>query len=222
MISPPVMRPGGSINCRIARIVTLLPQPLSPTMPTTWLGNTSKLTPSTARTVPSSMRNDTRRSRTRSSGSVAVGIGGIAQAVAYQVERQHRDDDNQSRDQQPWRQCQCLDVLRLLQQDAPAYRRGANAETEEGQRGLVDDHHGYGERTGGDDVAQEGWHHVPQDDAHPAAAGKPRGQHEVFLAQCQEAAADLTRERGPADQRQDHGDGEEYLDRRPVARQCGR
>ena len=45
-------------------MVTLLPQPLSPTMPTTWLGKTSKLTPSTARTVPSSRRNDTRRSRT--------------------------------------------------------------------------------------------------------------------------------------------------------------
>src|ERR1700733_13717626 len=125
------MRPGGSISCRTARIVTLLPQPLSPTMPTTWLGNTSKLTPSTARTVPSSRRNDTRRSRTCSRGSVAVGIGGIAQAVAYKVERQHRDDDDEARDQQPRRECQGLDVLRLLQQHAPAYRRRTDAEAEE-------------------------------------------------------------------------------------------
>src|ERR1700761_348563 len=110
------MRPGGSISCNTARMVTLLPQPLSPTMPTTWPGNTSKLTPSTARTVPSSMRNDTRRSRTRNSGSVAVGIGGIAQAVAHQVEREHRDDHDQSRYQQPWRKGQCLDVLCFLQQ----------------------------------------------------------------------------------------------------------
>ena len=32
------MRPGGSTICRIAFIVTLLPHPLSPTMPTTWPG----------------------------------------------------------------------------------------------------------------------------------------------------------------------------------------
>src|SRR5262249_9781985 len=46
-----------------------LPQPLSPTMPTTWPGKTSKLTPSTALTRPSSIANATRRSRTASSGA---------------------------------------------------------------------------------------------------------------------------------------------------------
>ena len=54
------------------------------------------------------------------------------------------------------------------------------------------------------------------------AAGEARGQHEILLAQRQEAAAHLAAERRPADQRQDHGDGEEHLDRRPVARQGGR
>ena len=34
-IWPPTMRPGGSTICKIAFIVTLLPHPLSPTIPTT-------------------------------------------------------------------------------------------------------------------------------------------------------------------------------------------
>jgi len=55
-IWPPTIRPGGSTICKMAFIVTLLPQPLSPTMPTTCPGCTSKLTPSTARTSPSSRK----------------------------------------------------------------------------------------------------------------------------------------------------------------------
>ena len=48
--------------------VTLLPEPDSPTMPSTSPGATSNETPSTARTSPSSVRKETRRSRTSSSG----------------------------------------------------------------------------------------------------------------------------------------------------------
>ena len=73
--SPEVMRPGGSTSCRIALMVTLLPQPLSPTMPSTWPGMTSKLVPSTARTRPSSSAKETRRSRTESRG-IGVGVHG--------------------------------------------------------------------------------------------------------------------------------------------------
>jgi hypothetical protein len=44
--------------------VTLLPQPLSPTMPSVWPGYTSKVVPSTALTVPSSWKKYVLRSRT--------------------------------------------------------------------------------------------------------------------------------------------------------------
>src|SRR5215207_7303838 len=173
-ISPLVMRPGRSTSCRIARMVTLLPQPDSPTTPSTWPGMTSKLVPSTARTRPSSRAKETRRSRTESKGwgavltsaSMTVRVGGITQAVADEVEGQHSHDDDQAGGQQPGRQGEGLDVLGLLQQHAPADRRRTNAEAEEGERGLVDDHHRDGERTGSDDVAQERRHHVAQDDAH--------------------------------------------------------
>src|SRR5438477_2483292 len=225
-VVPEVMRPGRSTSCRIARMVTLLPQPLSPTTPSTWPGMTSKLVPSTARTSPSSRAKETRRSRTESRGSLeftacsmAVGVGGITQPIAHEVEGQHRDDDDQAGDQEPWREGQGLDVLRFLQEHAPADGRGADAEAKEGQRGLVDDRHRDRQRRGGDDVAGEGRHHVAQDDAHARAAGEAGGEHEVLLAQGKEAPAHLTAERRPADQRQDHGDGEEHLDRRPVARQ---
>src|SRR5580704_15210198 len=161
-ISPEVMRPGSSTSCRIAFIVTLLPQPLSPTMPSTCPGMTSKLVPSTARTNPSSSAKDTFRSRTESSGvevsaftapSMTVRVGGIAQPVAHEVEGEHGHDDDEGRGQEPGGERQGLDVLRLLQEHAPADGRRADAETQERERRLVDDHHRDGERTRRDDVA---------------------------------------------------------------------
>src|SRR5918994_266797 len=228
-ISPLVMRPGRSTSCRIARMVTLLPQPDSPTKPSTWPGMTSKLVPSTARTRPSSSAKETRRSRTErrgwtvtlTSSSMTVRVGGIAPAVADEVEGQHGHDDDQAGNEKPRCQRQGLDVLRLLQQHAPADRRWPDAEAEEGERGLVDDHHRDGERACSNDVAEERRHHVAQDDAHARAAGETRRQHEILLAQGEEAAAHLAAQGRPADQGQDHGDSEEDLDRRPVARQGG-
>ena len=48
-----VDRPGRSTIRRIERAVTLLPQPLSPPIPSVLPGQTSKLAPSTALTTPS-------------------------------------------------------------------------------------------------------------------------------------------------------------------------
>src|SRR6516164_3674029 len=64
--------------------------------------------------------------------------------------------------------------------------------------------------------------HMAQNDPRLTAAGEFGREHEVFLAQCQKPAAHLAPERGPADQRENHGDREEHLTRRPVARQGGR
>ena len=50
----------------IVRQVTLLPQPDSPTMPRVWPFSTEKLTPSTALTMPSSVRKCVLRSLTSS------------------------------------------------------------------------------------------------------------------------------------------------------------
>ena len=53
-ISPATIRPGRSTMRKIDRAVTLFPHPLSPTTPSVPPAATSKLTPSTALTNPSS------------------------------------------------------------------------------------------------------------------------------------------------------------------------
>src|SRR6185312_12463394 len=50
--------------------VTLLPQPDSPTSPTVWPSSISKLTPSTALTSPSLVKNEVHKSLTRKSGAL--------------------------------------------------------------------------------------------------------------------------------------------------------
>src|SRR6266576_150967 len=114
------MRPGRSTMRRMERAVTLLPQPLSPTMPSVRPGRTSKLAPSTALVMPSSAKKNVCRSRTLSSGSSvsngsdAVWVGSITQAVAQEIEGQNDDDHRHGGHQQPGRDGQCLNVLRFL------------------------------------------------------------------------------------------------------------
>ena len=67
---PDSIRPGGSgTRRRIESAVTLLPQPLSPTMPTLAPAGTSNDTPSTARSLPASVWKLVTRPVTRRSGS---------------------------------------------------------------------------------------------------------------------------------------------------------
>ena len=108
---PPATWPAGlGRRPMIAREVTLLPQPDSPTTPTVSWAWTSKVTPRTAWTRPDEDENSTSRSRTERRGaSLAVRpatdrpsprsssleprVEGLAQAVAQQVEAEDRDDD---------------------------------------------------------------------------------------------------------------------------------
>src|SRR5438132_1066675 len=146
---------------------------------------------------------------------------GIAQPVADEVEREHGDDHGHAGEEQPGRLRDGLDVLGLLQQHPPTDRRRADPEAQEAERRFADNQHRDGEGTGGDDVARQRRHHVPPDDAEPAAAGEFGGEDEVLLPQREEPAAHFPAERGPADQGQDQGDREEHLLGRPVPRQRG-
>ena len=82
---------GRSTMRRIERAVTLLPQPDSPTMPSVGpgRGRTTRRRPPHHALVR--RRNTSAGHATESIGS-AVRIGGVAQAVAQEVERQDRDD----------------------------------------------------------------------------------------------------------------------------------
>ena len=207
---------------------TLLPQPLSPTMPTTWPGVDVEADAVDRLDRALVQREEGCRSRTAAaSGSSrvrrpqCVGVGGVAQAVAQEVQRQHGDDHDQARDEQPGCQCErwmfcasCSSTPQLIaggRRPRPRKLRDVSSMIITGMASVI----------AAMMWLQERGQHVAKDDPHPAAAGKVGGQHEILLAQRQEAAAHLAAERGPADQRQDHGDREEDLDRRPVAGQGG-
>src|SRR4051812_35593255 len=101
-ISPPAMRPGGSISPITAVPVIDLPAPDSPTTPSTSPGAMSKDTPSIAVKRPRRLRNWTLRSRTLRVGSVIpspqLRVEGVAQPVAQQVDRQGQDRQGQARE----------------------------------------------------------------------------------------------------------------------------
>ncbi len=69
---PAVIRAGGGCKRSRLRLVTVLPLPLSPTMPSVSPGRTWKSTPSTARTAPSRVGNSTRSPSTRSRASATA------------------------------------------------------------------------------------------------------------------------------------------------------
>src|SRR5581483_8576296 len=70
---PLAIRPGGcGMSPSSAIVLTLLPEPDSPTIPSVSPGKTSYEMPSTAWTMPSSVRNSTARSRIDRSGSAAI------------------------------------------------------------------------------------------------------------------------------------------------------
>src|SRR5712692_7495922 len=113
----------------MASDVTDFPEPDSPTMPRTWPGPRSKLTPRTARTIPSSVGNSTVRSLTSRMAPVSVAgrstkatlgthsslarIEGVSKAVTYEVDCQGDDDDEEAREvEQPRAGLGCLYAVR--------------------------------------------------------------------------------------------------------------
>src|SRR3569623_3819081 len=147
---PPAIRPGGRTRLSSARLVTDLPQPLSPISASVPLLGMAKLTPLTARTTPPSVWNSTTRSSTAISDECwdsvmdlpGDRVGGIAQAVADEVEGNDGEHHEGRRRQQPRQLQDHLDALRFVEQHAPAGHRRLDAEPEEAQRRLTQDHRG--------------------------------------------------------------------------------
>src|SRR5262249_53649427 len=149
---PPVMRPGGSrIKRRIDRFVTLLPLPLSPTMPSVRPGSTSNDTPSTAATTPPSVRNSVRRSRTRRIASPITSslarastpslvpemrIERVAQSIAQEIETEKRYGERQTREHDHPRE-ERHDGGAFVDERAPARLRRLHAEPEERQERFL-------------------------------------------------------------------------------------
>src|SRR6184192_3002698 len=123
-ICPPVMRPGSCTRRRMESAVTLLPQPDSPTMPRVSPGCKSKLTPSTALTTPSSVKNWVLRSLTCRTGAVTVSASGQGQRDGWDQDDVGRDPDG---------------MEPVGRHRTPGWRGRLDAKTEEAQESLEED-----------------------------------------------------------------------------------
>src|SRR5271156_1294708 len=151
MTSPPTIRAVSGSSRMIESMQADLPEPDSPTIPNSFPGATEKLTPSTARTSPTSVKNEVRSDLTSSSGFTWVqrirssrvgGIEAVAEVVAEEVEGHHREEDEDAGNQDPWIAREVLHVLRLRQKVAPACGRLLDAETQQRQRAFAEDEAG--------------------------------------------------------------------------------
>src|SRR5687768_13801807 len=140
---PPTIFAGGlGIRPMMESAVTDLPQPDSPTMPSVFPRSSEKLTPSTARTSPSRVKKCVDRSVTSSSATLrlpSARVERVAQAVGDEVrtEDERRDRDRRHRDDV---RCDAVHEPALLGHLPPRRVRRADAETDEGQNRLAQDH----------------------------------------------------------------------------------
>src|SRR5690554_5521499 len=175
-----------SSNRSTARAVTDLPQPLSPTSASVLPGVSVRSTCRTASISASSGEEKlTDMSLMVRMGFSAIAlppmwIGRIAQPIAKEVHRQDHDHHAEPRRQQPGCCGQRADILRVLQQRAPADDGCLQPEPEEGERRFRQDHAGNGQRRRSDNVAHEAGHHMPGDDAPVAGAVELRRRHEIL------------------------------------------
>src|ERR1700734_1491137 len=230
-VSPTMLRPlkiplplatpaGGLSSWAIANSSVDLPQPDSPTMPMNSPGSRSKLTPSTASTVPevSSAGAVPSTSLLRALDTVPPHapdrpqgrVADLVERVVQQRERGAQRDDAQAGDEDPQGLAglERLAVLGPVQHRAPAHHLGV-AEPDELQAG--------GDQHRVQRVGQEGGHQqrghrgddLYRDDVQRALAPYPRGLEEFPVAQRAGLGAQLARGVGPrdADDDRDHHSG---------------
>src|SRR5438093_10491479 len=156
--------------------IWLLPEPDSPTTPTVSPSPTLKLTPFTASTIPSgvekrtSSRSTSRMDSPVRTGLAVLGVEGVAQTVADEVEREqgHAQEDGRIK-QAPRRALHHLGSLG--NEHAPARLRLLHAEPEKADEAFGQDHRWNCER----DVDHHRTHRVrddvPANDVEAAHAG---------------------------------------------------
>src|SRR5439155_18896139 len=178
-ITSPEIRAVFGRRPRIDIEVTLLPEPDSPTIPSTSFSWTSNDTPSTAFTTPSSVGNSTWRSRTESTapsgisasstGSRSVSVRRLrvkrmAQAVAEEVDGKDGEQDEQAGEVDEIRGVGAHGAIRLGKHRPPRQVRRLDAEAEERERRLGDDRQAHDERRVHRDRPDSVGEEVPHDD----------------------------------------------------------
>src|SRR6185295_12328541 len=209
---PAVIRPGGGTSRMMDSEVTLFPHPDSPTSPSTSPRSTVKLTRSTARSGPVAVRNSVTRSSTWSSGGTELDlqprVEGVPQPVPEEVHREHGQHDREAGEGgEPPRGRDVVAAVR----EHPAPRRGGrlDAEAEEGQGGLVDDHERQLEGGHHDDRGERVRQHVAEQEPPGAIAARPGPGDELPLPDRQHVGPDDPRELHPAGRSHDEDDVEQ-------------
>src|SRR5579863_980990 len=198
--------------------VTLLPEPDSPTMPSVSPRCRSKLSPLTARTMPSSVAKVTRRSLTASKAircyrTPRIGapnapsglpcifrtflrtpaprpwIERIAEPFSDQIERHDSEDDQHARDECQPRRTEHVRIQRLLQTIAPARGGWLNAEAEIRERRFGQDIVADRQRRRHDDRCQRVRQQVTPHDASIGGADRFCGRDIIAFAQTEDLAA---------------------------------
>src|SRR6185503_4031733 len=145
---------------RMARASVVLPQPLSPTRPTTSPAPISRLMPSSTWAGPPSVTKSTLSPRTERSSAIAAiphgpaaaqpRIEDVAQAVAEQVEAHDGEEDGQARRRRvPPRIRE--ELARLGDRPAPLGRRRRRPQPEKSERRGGEDREPHADRGAHDD-----------------------------------------------------------------------
>src|SRR5688500_4932743 len=196
-LTEPVMRAERGSRPITAIIVTLLPEPDSPTTPSTLPASMVRSTPRTAFTSPScvgkvTVRSWISRSACRDVGftaslphAVLLRVEGVTQAVADEV---HAEADEQQHRAGEVEEPRAVERGALARVDELAERRvrRRHAKAEERERGLEQDGQRDGERGRHHDRPHRVGQHVPEDDAAARRADGARGLDELLLAQREE------------------------------------
>src|ERR1700730_15223669 len=216
LISPLTIFPGGlAIRRMTESAVTLLPLPLSPTIPKVSPGLIIKETSSTAFTIPDRVKKYVFRLFTSSRFSAIFlslhslifgsGVKGIAQAVAEEGEGQHNDGQHPRRQQDlPGMGIDQTLGLRDHQPDTRARR--LHAQSQQADARLADN--------GAHDIQGGGHHHnaeevgndMAHDDARVAGARSASRLNELLLLELQGLPAHIARNQRPHRKRDGEGD----------------
>src|ERR1700712_2172497 len=177
MTSPSKTAFGSRIRRMIDITVTLLPEPDSPTMPRISPGAMLNDTPSTAPTRPSPWRNETRRSRTSSSGSLANSHARVEEPVE-DVDEGVRGHDEERRVHHRRHDHGQIEVLeRVVGQLADARQ----AEDDLGQQRAAGDKRAEIEAEQADEGDHRRAQHVAEEHAPLADALRARGADVVLV-----------------------------------------
>src|SRR5262245_30964340 len=190
-IAPETTRPGDCTRPMIERDVTDLPQPDSPTIPSTDPSSTSNETPSTARTSPSRVLKWVRRSSTSSSansGFLRPRIERVAQAVGDEESAEDEPGDADGGDHDDVRVC-LIGGVAVLRERAPGRLRRVDPEPQERQERLAEDHARQLEEDEDDDHAERVHQEVPVEHAWPLGADRVRGPDVVVRFQRKDLSA---------------------------------